>query len=137
MHKLARVTAPFLFSALLGLGALAPAIATADAMGPAMVGDTDKGKALTDAKGMTLYTFDKDTAGAGKSVCNDKCAAAWPPFMADAGAMATGDWTIVTRDDGKSQWAYKGLPLYGWVKDTKAGDTTGDGVMNVWHIAHP
>ena len=35
---------------------------------------------FTDAKGMTLYTFDKDTAG--KSACNGPCAANWPPLMA-------------------------------------------------------
>ncbi|EHL23491.1 hypothetical protein KYG_07635, partial [Acidovorax sp. NO-1] len=35
--------------------------------------------ALVDAKGMTLYTFDKDVAGSGKSTCNGGCAALWPP----------------------------------------------------------
>jgi predicted lipoprotein with Yx(FWY)xxD motif len=86
---------------------------------------------------MSLYTFDKDMAGSGKSLCNGQCAALWPPLMAPAGARATGDYTIVTRDDGTSQWAYKGKPLYLWVKDTKAGDKTGDRVNNVWTIARP
>lgn len=86
------------------------------------------------AKGMTLYTFDKDTTG--KSVCNGPCATNWPPALAADGAKATGDWTIVTRDDGLKQWAYKGKPLYGFAKDTKAGDKTGDGFLNgAWHIA--
>ncbi|WP_445682493.1 COG4315 family predicted lipoprotein [Radicibacter daui] len=137
MLKLTRYAAPLALAALMSVGALAPVAASADAMGPAMVGDSAKGKVLTDAKGMTLYTFDKDTMGNGKSVCNDKCAANWPPFMADAGAKAMGDWSVVTRDDGKTQWAYKGWPLYGWVKDKAAGDVTGDGVQNVWHIAKP
>ena len=44
---------------------------------------------------MTLYTFDKDTKGAAMSACTGKCIAAWPPFVAAAGAMAEGDWTIV------------------------------------------
>jgi predicted lipoprotein with Yx(FWY)xxD motif len=58
--------------------------------------------------------------------------------MAAAGdAKASGDWTIVTRDDGSKQWAYKGKPLYTWSKDAKAGDVTGDGVNNVWRIAVP
>jgi predicted lipoprotein with Yx(FWY)xxD motif len=92
---------------------------------------------LTNAAGMSLYTFDKDMAGSGKSLCNGQCAALWPPLMAPAGARATGDYTIVTRDDGTSQWAYKGKPLYLWVKDTKAGDKTGDRVNNVWTIARP
>jgi predicted lipoprotein with Yx(FWY)xxD motif len=46
-------------------------------------------------------------------------------------------YTIVVRDDGRKQWAYKGKPLYFWAKDTKVGDTTGDNVNNVWHIAKP
>jgi predicted lipoprotein with Yx(FWY)xxD motif len=44
---------------------------------------------------------------------------------------------VIQRDDGSSQIAYKGKPLYYWVKDGKAGDTTGDGVMGVWHTARP
>ncbi|MCC7325461.1 MAG: hypothetical protein IT521_01475 [Burkholderiales bacterium] len=86
-----------------------------------------------DAKGMTLYTFDKDSVG--KSACNGPCAANWPPLMAGADAKASGDWTVVTRDDGSKQWAYKGKLLYAWIKDTKAGDMTGDNFNNVWHAA--
>jgi predicted lipoprotein with Yx(FWY)xxD motif len=48
-----------------------------------------------------------------------------------------GDWTVVTRDDGSKQWAYKNKPLYTWVKDSKPGDTTGEGFNNVWHVAKP
>lgn len=101
---------------------------------PAMVADSAKGKILTDAKGMTLYTFDRDTAT--KSNCNGQCAVNWPPLMAST-AGAAGDWSVVTRDDGAKQWAYKGKPLYTWVKDARPGDTTGDGVNNVWHVAKP
>lgn len=92
---------------------------------------------LTDAKGMTLYTFDKDTVGSGKSTCNGPCAANWPPLAATATDKAAGDFSIVTRDDGAKQWAFKGKPLYLWVKDTKPGDKTGDGVNGVWKIAKP
>jgi predicted lipoprotein with Yx(FWY)xxD motif len=88
---------------------------------------------LTDANGMTLYTYDKDTAGV--SNCYDKCAVNWPPLMAAADAKAEGDFTIVDRTDGTKMWAYKGMPLYLWIKDTKPGDTTGDGVGEVWHTA--
>lgn len=92
--------------------------------------------ALVDAKGMTLYTFDKDSDG--KSACNGPCATNWPPLMAAADAKASGDWTIVTRDDGSKMWALKGKPLYTFAKDTKPGDTTGDGFLNgAWHIAKP
>jgi predicted lipoprotein with Yx(FWY)xxD motif len=89
---------------------------------------------FTNSAGMTLYTFDKDSAG--KSACNGPCAANWPPLMAGSGAAASGEWTVVTRDDGSKQWAYKGKPLYTWVKDQKPGDKTGDGVANnAWHTA--
>ena len=95
------------------------------------------GDMLTGSNGMTLYTFDKDPAGGGKSVCNDACATNWPPLLAMSGDAASGDYSIVTRDDGKKQWAVKGKPLYYWVKDQKSGDKTGDGVNNVWHVAKP
>ena len=114
---------------------LGSSLALAQAGGPAKVADTSKGKALTDAKGMTLYTFDRDAAG--KSNCSGPCAQNWPPMMAAADAKASGEWTIVTREDGSKQWAYKGKPLYAWSKDTKAGDVTGDGFNSVWHIAAP
>lgn len=92
---------------------------------------------LTNSAGMTLYTFDKDEADSGKSACNGDCAAKWPPLMASASDNASGGYSIVTRDDGSKQWAYKGKPLYLWFKDVKPGDTTGDGVKNVWHTAKP
>ena len=89
---------------------------------------------LVGPNGMTLYTFDKDTTGSGKSVCNGPCATNWPPLMASDTDKPSGDYTIVTRDDSKKQWAMKGKPLYYWIKDVKAGDKTGDGVQNVWHV---
>lgn len=92
---------------------------------------------LTNPAGMTLYVFDKDTAGSGKSVCTGECAVKWPPFMAAASDAAQGDFAIVGRDDGGRQWSYRGKPLYLWFKDQKPGDTTGDGVNNVWHAARP
>jgi predicted lipoprotein with Yx(FWY)xxD motif len=89
---------------------------------------------LVGANDMTLYTFDKDTAGV--TNCYDKCAENWPPLIADAGAVAEGDFTLVDRTDGTKMWAYKGKPLYFWVKDEKPGDTTGDMVGEVWHTAY-
>jgi predicted lipoprotein with Yx(FWY)xxD motif len=88
---------------------------------------------ITNEAGMTLYTFDKDVAGAGKSVCNGQCATNWPPFKVGADSNPSGDWTIISRDDGSKQWAYTGKPLYLWIKDQKPGDKTGDGFNNVWH----
>ena len=92
---------------------------------------------LVGPNGMTLYTFDRDVAGSGKSVCNGPCATNWPPLMAADSDKPMGDYMVITRDDGKKQWAMKGKPLYYWIKDTKAGDKTGDGVQSVWHIVKP
>lgn len=119
------------FAAPLGAAVLIGCGTMASAQMPAKVSDG----VLTNSAGMTLYTFDKDTGG--KSACNGPCAANWPPLMAKADANASGNWSVITRDDGSKQWAYKGKPLYTWVKDQKAGDKTGDGVNNVWHIAKP
>ena len=103
------------------------------AASPAMVSDG----VLVGANGMTLYVFDKDAAGSGKSMCNGPCATNWPPLLATDSDMASGDYSIVVRDDSKKQWAFKGKPLYYWAKDMKAGDRTGDGFNNVWHTAKP
>jgi predicted lipoprotein with Yx(FWY)xxD motif len=104
---------------------------SAYAAGPATVADG----MLTGSNGMTLYTFDKDAGG--KSMCNGPCATNWPPLYATDSDKASGDYSIVTRDDGKKQWAFKGKPLYYWAKDQKPGDKTGDGFNNVWQVARP
>ncbi len=120
-------------AAALTVGGVTGAALAAD---PAMTADTAKGKVLVDAKGMTLYTFAKDMDG--KSACNGPCATNWPPLAAGTDAKAAGDWSVITRDDGAKQWAYKGKPLYAWTKDTKPGDTTGDGFLNgAWSLAKP
>ena len=97
---------------------------------PAMM----KGGMMVDHKGMTLYTFDKDSGG--KSMCNDDCAKNWPPMMAPAGAKADGKWSVIKRDDGHMQYAYDGKPLYTFVKDKAPGDMTGDKMKDVWHVVH-
>lgn len=92
---------------------------------------------LVGPNGMTLYTFDRDAAGSGKSVCNGPCATNWPPLMAGAADKPSGDWSIVARDDGSRQWAWRGKPVYYWIRDAKPGDRTGDGVNNAWRLARP
>jgi predicted lipoprotein with Yx(FWY)xxD motif len=123
-------------AAAMTVAAFAVAGAAFAQMAPAKTGDSAKGKVLTDAKGMTLYTFDKDAGG--KSACNGPCATNWPPLMAAADAKPATGYTILARDDGSKQWAYKGKPLYTWKNDKKPGDITGDGFLNgAWHIAQP
>lgn len=92
---------------------------------------------LVGPSGMTLYIFDRDTPGSGKSVCNGPCAQNWPPLLAASDAQPMGDWTVIAREDGGRQWAYKGMPLYHWAKDAKPGDRGGDGVNKVWRVARP
>jgi predicted lipoprotein with Yx(FWY)xxD motif len=90
------------------------------------------GPVLTGPNGLTLYTRTGDTATT--SSCTGQCATAWPPLTVAAGASATGGtgvtgtFATLTRADGTLQVTYKGLPLYGWQKDAKPGDVTGQGV---------
>jgi len=113
--------------------ALLLAAALAHAESPVKVADG----MVVNSAGMTVYTFDKDTAGSGKSACNGPCAQLWPPVMAQADAKAEGDMSLVTRDDGTKQWAWKGKPLYLYASDKKAGDKAGDNFKDVWHVIKP
>jgi len=97
--------------------------------------DTAKGTVFANAKGMTLYTFDKDSKGI--SNCYGACAKKWPPLIASANEKPTNGFTLVKRKDGTHQIAYHGKPLYTWFKDSMPGDIKGDGVKGVWHIAKP
>jgi predicted lipoprotein with Yx(FWY)xxD motif len=97
------------------------------------------GKILTGKDGLTLYIFTPDPLN--DSVCVDKCATAWPPLtVASADKLTVADgipgkFSTFARKDGTLQVAYNGQALYYWVKDTKAGDTTGHRVGRVWWVA--
>jgi len=95
-----------------------------------------QGGVLVGPNGMTLYTFDKDMAGSGKSACSGTCATNWPPLTATMAPSGDG-YSLVQRDDGTQQVAYKGKPLYYWSQDAKPGDKGGDGKLNIWHTATP
>jgi predicted lipoprotein with Yx(FWY)xxD motif len=86
---------------------------------------------LADASGRTVYVFDKDSLG--KSNCAGACAAAWPAFVAKAGAIAKGDFGLI-ESNGVLQWAVKGKPLYYFAGDSQAGERNGDGSGGVWHV---
>ena len=108
---------------------------------PVQVGETDMGVVLVGINGMTLYTFTKDEMG--KSNCYDTCAVNWPPLLVDLEEVAQnqelgGQLGTIHRDDTEvPQVTYKGFPLYFWINDKMPGDTTGDGVNNVWFVAKP
>ena len=126
--------------------ASAPGASVAQASGPASggtdvnLGTAGSGPILTGANGLTLYTHTGDSATA--STCTGGCATAWPPLAVTGGAQptaasgVTGTLGTLTRDDGSIQVTYNSKPLYFWMKDTKPGDATGDGV-NGFSIATP
>ena len=90
-----------------------------------------KDGAWVTAEGMPLYTFASDTPGV--STCNGPCLTNWPLLEAPADAMEDGDWTIVEREDGARVWAYKGMPLYTYARDTAGQPATG--VSDRWPLA--
>ncbi|KIF72961.1 hypothetical protein QR77_01025 [Streptomyces sp. 150FB] len=95
---------------------------------------------VADGQGMTLYVFTKDEATPGKSTCDGDCATAWPPVPADATVSDGLNKDLlgsVTRTDGSKQLTLAGKPLYYFAKDTKPGDTNGQGVGGTWYAAQP
>lgn len=88
---------------------------------------------LVNSAGMTVYTFDKDVADSGKSACAGPCATTWPAVMAGDTKVAA-PYSVLTREDGAKQLAYKGKPLYTFAKDTKPGERMGDKFKDIWHV---
>jgi predicted lipoprotein with Yx(FWY)xxD motif len=75
---------------------------------------------IGDAEANTLLISANDQPG--KSSCVGECAKEFVPFAAAAGAKAYGDWSLVSRADGISQWAYQGKPLYRYAKESRLGE---------------
>lgn len=103
--------------------------------------DASLGNYLSAYNGMTVYTFTKDKPGT--TTCYGQCATNWPPYTVSSAAdvhvpaTVTGAVGTIARADGTLQVTYKGMPLYFWKNDNKPGDTTGEGVGGVWHVAKP
>ncbi|MBY0511202.1 MAG: hypothetical protein K2P94_13760 [Rhodospirillaceae bacterium] len=98
--------------------------------------DRNQQFAYADAKGMTLYTYGPDADAPGKATCVAACAAVWPPAIALPKSKPFGNWSLVTRDDGQKQWAFRGKPLYTYTKDTKISDVNGRGLdQGNWQTA--
>ena len=85
--------------------------------------------------GFALYTFDFDSKNT--SACSDSCKVAWPAFIPSEGDMPIGDFTIIDREDGNKQWAYKEMPVYFYAGDTAKSEINGDNLFDVWHIIKP
>ena len=97
------------------------------------LGKTALGKVLVDARGRTLYLFEKDKHG--MSACYGACAGYWPPLLSPAkprpGSGVRASLLGVTRrTDGKRQVTYAGHPLYTFFGDKRANQTTGEGLTD-------
>ena len=106
-----------------------PAVATGGGGGQTLDARTIGGKALlTDAKGLTLYTFAPDKVN--KSVCYGDCASYWPPVPGNvsAGPGVTGKIGTITRTDGTTQATYNGHPLYTYIGDHGPGTAAGNNI---------
>lgn len=115
-------------AALLSVDAIA-----ADAPPGITLQSRGRGAALTDESGFTLYIYLKDTAG--KPTCSAVCAEMWPPVIAADDAVAFEDWSIVARDDGMKQWAFRNQPLYRFKRDRFPGDSNGEEFNGLWRAA--
>ena len=100
------------------------------------VRDMGAGRLFVNQDGLTLYTFKQDREQPGTSVCVDECAKMWPPVAAPADATPLGDWTTVQRPDESLQWAYKGQPVYIYVKDTHPGAIVGEKASGFWDVLY-
>jgi predicted lipoprotein with Yx(FWY)xxD motif len=92
---------------------------------------TSLGQIIVTSNGRTLYLFEKDRNG--KSACSGQCAVFWPPLITSGKPIVTGGARAsligtTRRADGRLQVTYNHHPLYTFVKDTKAGQTNGEGV---------
>ena len=119
--------------ALLGIAFVlaGTALAASDSQAVVKVRTTSLGKILVATNGKTLYMFAKDTPS--ESYCNGNCAKFWPPLITSgkptAGPGVKQAWLgVFHRADGGAQVTYKTHPLYFFAKDTKAGQTAGQGV---------
>jgi predicted lipoprotein with Yx(FWY)xxD motif len=95
---------------------------------------------FADAKGMTLYSYARDTVGNGGrqavSACVGACAQTWRPAPAAPDDGAAADWSVLHRADGSKQWCYRGAPLYTFAGDAAPGDIKGqDSASGAWRAA--
>ncbi|WP_404289414.1 hypothetical protein [Glutamicibacter arilaitensis] len=105
------------------------------------VASTSLGDVVVDANGMTLYYFTKDTEGATTSACTGECLVNWPiaTTTSDSPTLegVTGEVGTIPSPEGEMHLTLNGMPLYTFIKDTKAGDVTGQGVGDVWYVVAP
>src|SRR3954451_25496164 len=119
---------PLALVALAG-SALVPVAAAATSSHATVASATSHyGRILVDARGRSLYLFEKDKGTA--STCYGACAGVWPPLLTKSKPVAVrgaaaGKLGTTKRKDGTLQVTYKGHPLYLYVGDTRSGQTSG------------
>jgi predicted lipoprotein with Yx(FWY)xxD motif len=91
---------------------------------------------LTNAQGLTLYSFAPDTPTSSK--CYGSCAAYWPPVTGTAAASPglPGRIGTITRTGGARQLSYNGHPLYTYIGDSAPGQANGNNLNlngGLWH----
>lgn len=89
------------------------------------------GSRLTTTEGRSLYVFDRDPPG--QSVCVGECARVWPPYLVEPGAVGGREYGIITRPDGRQQWAVGGRALYVYAGDQAPKQALGEGLDGTWH----
>jgi predicted lipoprotein with Yx(FWY)xxD motif len=105
---------------------------TTTSMGPALAAGSN---------GKTVYTFNSDAAGSGRTNCNSGCTDEWPPLTVpqgttpSAGSGVTGRIGTIMRADGSAQVTYNGLALYFFAGDSGPAQT--NGVYPGWSLAKP
>jgi len=101
------------------------------------------GTSVVDAKGLSLYLFEKDKGK--KSACYGACAKVWKPLVVKAkptagSGLQSSLLSTITRTGGAKQVTYGGHPLYYYDDDHKAGQTEGQGSSQFgakWYVVAP
>jgi predicted lipoprotein with Yx(FWY)xxD motif len=105
------------------------------------VAHTNLGDIIVDAKGMTVYVFDKDVAGSGSSACTGDCQKLWVavPAASDQPVAVgiTAPVGVITGAGGGEQITIGGLPVYTYTGDNAPGNTNGQLFKNLWHALTP
>ncbi len=126
-----------------GLSVASASSSSAGAGTKVAVANSKLGRILVDRRGRTLYLFEKDKNG--KSACYRACASYWPPLLT-RGKPVAGKGVkakllgVTRRKNGTRQVTYAGHPLYRYVADSKAGQTTGEGSTQFgagWDVVAP
>ena len=76
---------------------------------------TARGGLLTTKDDRSVYAFDDDRVDG--LACVGQCLRTWEPILAPALASGDGLWTLIERDAGVRQWAFRGAPLYTYAFD--------------------